>query len=307
MTTLPPAGVGDVVYLLDLMLWVHRCYHAAPPEMSASGEPCAITRAVCRMLVRLLLERDPALLAVAVDRPGPTFRHELYPGYKAGRKPLPDDALHQVERILQVVRLHRIPVLDLEGFEADDLLASATRQALALGFRVVVVAQDKDLTQLCSERVVLWEREKPVVGPDEVRARWGVGPELLGDLLALAGDRTDGVPGVPGIGPKIAAELLTRRGSLDDVLAKPFFARTAKQREALKRHALDARISRELVGLRSDAPVVFDPLECRVGGYDVQCIQATYLDLGMPVLASEVGPCAKAWRAGAPAALVEAR
>src|SRR5690606_27348953 len=114
----------------------------------------------------------------------------------------------------------RIPVMEAAGFEADDVIAAVTGRALAAGLRVVIVSHDKDLAQLAGERVVIWDGRDRVTGPEEVRARWGVGPELLGDLLALAGDASDGIPGVPGIGAKTAAELLQKRGSLEEVLRK---------------------------------------------------------------------------------------
>ena len=303
-TELPAAGAGDVLYVVDASDWIHRCYHAIPPEKSPTGEPCQVTKGFVNMLIRLLFERDPAMLAFAVDQPKPTFRHELYPAYKAGRSELPEEVQHQVARIMQILGAHRIPVLGAKGFEADDALATLTKWALAIGARVVIVARDKDITQVCEERVVVWDGNASVTGPAEVEKRWGVGPGLLGDLLALVGDTTDNIPGVPGVGEAIAADFLRRRGSLDEVLAKPWFAKTTRIRDLLVQHVHSARISRELVGLRTDVPIELDPLELRVGGYDVERLRAIYTELGFAKFAAEVCGVEKAWRRDAPPALV---
>jgi DNA polymerase-1 len=288
MAALPPPGADDVLYLVDISGWIHRAFHALPPLTGPSGEPTGAVSGVAGMLVRLLDGRRPAYLAVATDPPGPSFRQALFPGYKAARPPLPPDLEPQIARVRQLVEAHRIPILEAPELEADDVIAAAARRALDVGLRVVIVAQDKDLSQLVGDRVIVWDGRDRVLGPEEVRARWGVGPEQLGDLLALAGDATDGVPGIPGVGAKTAAALLAKRGSLAEVLRKADWEPSPALRAKLRRHAEDALLSRRLVELRTDAPVRFDLVALRVGWGDPAPIRTLYEELGMPRLASEV-------------------
>lgn len=298
MADLPLRGADDALYVIDISGWIHRCLHALPPAVSPTGEPCNATGGVIGMLVRLLKDRDPGFLAVAFDRPGRTFRHDLFPGYKAARPARPPELDIQSRRVREIFEAHRIPILESEGFEADDCIAAATARALDAGLRVVIVALDKDLLQLVGDRVVCWDgRSRDATGPAEVTARFGVGPALLGDLLALAGDSSDGIPGVPGVGVKTAATLLQKRGSLADVLRKADWVPQPALRAKLRVHADDARLSRQLVELRADAPIAFDPAELRVGGYDVAKLRAIYGELGFTRLAAEVQSIPKRpWR-----------
>ena len=288
MPALPPPGADDALYLVDIAGWIHRTFHAMPPMATPTGEPVNAVGGVAGMLVRLLVDRQPGYLGVAADSSIPGFRHALFPAYKAARPPRHPDLVPQYERVRQIVMAHRIPILEAPGFEADDAIAAATRRGLAAGLRVVIVAHDKDLCQLVSDRVVVWDGRDRVTGPEEVRARWGVGPERLGDLLALAGDASDGVPGIPGVGAKTAADLLSRRGSLEEVLLKADWEASRTLRAKLHRHAEDARMSRRLVELRADAPIRFDPAELRVGWGEPGEIQSLYTELGFTRLAGEV-------------------
>lgn len=288
MAALPPPGADDALYLVDIAGWIHRAFHALPPLTSPRGEPTGAVSGVAGMLVRLLVDRRPGYLAVAMDPEGPSFRQALFPGYKAARPPRHPDLTPQFARVRELVMAHRIPVLEAPGFEADDVIAAATARALEAGLRVVIVSHDKDLAQLAGERVVIWDGRDRVTGPEEVRARWGVGPELLGDLLALAGDASDGIPGVPGIGAKTAAELLQKRGSMEEVLRKADWESSRTLRAKLRRHADEARLGRRLVELCADTPITIDLAAMRVGWGDPAPIRALYEDLGLTRLAAEV-------------------
>ncbi|XXX79226.1 5'-3' exonuclease H3TH domain-containing protein [Sorangium sp. So ce134] len=277
MTTLPAPGAPDVAHLLDLPGLVHRFHHACRSDVSAA------VRGVIACIRRLAYEAAPAYLAAAVECPrqdggAATWRHELYPAYKAARPPKPPELLEQAARVREIVEAMGIPILEAPGFEADDAIAAATARALAAGLRVVVIASDKDLGQLASDRVTIWnpfpsQNGPAVVGPDEVRARWGVGPELLGDLLALAGDPTDGVPGVPGIGPTKAAALLRPNRGLARLLRNAGSV-PGKAGESLRAHARAAVLSRQLVTLRADAPIRWNLPAMRLGGVDVDRLRA---------------------------------
>ncbi|AKT38776.1 5'-3' exonuclease [Chondromyces crocatus] len=293
MAELPLPGADDAVYLLDIAGWVHRAFHAMPPLQSPRGEPIGAVSGVAGMLVRLLVERRPGYLAAALDPLAPSFRQALFPAYKASRPPRHPDLDPQFPLVRQLLDAHCIPVFMAEGFEADDLLAAATTRLRAAGLRVVIVTHDKDLCQLVGDGVVIWDGRDRVTGPEEVRARWGVGPELLGDLLALSGDASDGVPGIPGVGAKTAAELLQKRGSLETVLHKADWESSRTLRAKLRRHAEEARLSRRLVALRDDAPLELSFDALRVGWGDPGPIRDFYEALGLTRLAAEVEPLDK--------------
>ncbi|WP_437310066.1 5'-3' exonuclease [Sorangium sp. So ce388] len=277
MTALPAPGAPDVAYLLDLPGLVHRYHHAA------HGDVTAAVRGTINCIRRHVSEQRPAYLAAAVECPrqdgsSPTWRHELYPAYKAARPPKPPELLEQAARVRAIVEAMAIPVLEAPGFEADDAIAAGCARAVAAGLRVVVIASDKDLQQLASDRVTLWNpfpssNIPVVVGPDEVRARWKVGPELLGDILALAGDPVDGIPGVPGIGPAKAAALLRPHHRLARLLRSAGCV-PGKAGENLRAHARAAVLSRQLVTLRADAPIRWSLPAMRLGGVDVTRLPA---------------------------------
>lgn len=292
---LPPAGADDVLYLLDLSGWARAIAAVAKPETSVEGHRVEVTGGVIGRLVKLIGALDPAYLAVCTDDPTvPPGRRALWAPYKAEREEKPPSYLKQHATILELLRLHRIPVFGGGGFEADDYIAAMAARGVALGLRVVVVSRDHDLWQTIGPGVVVLEwdedpKKRRVVGPDDVRAAChGIGPELLGDMLALTGDK-DEAPGVDLVGPKNAAELLRRFGSLDKVLRHAdWLTPGSKMRANLLAQGARARLSRQLVALRDDAPLDFDPAELCMGwdAADADRIIARYLELGLQRYAS---------------------
>src|SRR5690606_27688034 len=232
----------------------------------------------------LYREQGPRLLAIAMDAGRSTFRKEIYADYKANRPPAPDDLRVQIGRAEEIIRAAGLTVWKQEGVEADDLIAGAATRAAESGLRVVVVGADKDLMQLCSERVVLWDTlRNKVFGPPEVLERFGVGPAQLGDLLALTGDSSDNIPGVPSVGPKTAAELLQRFGDLDGIFARLDEIERKKLKETLATHEAAARLSRQLVALKLDCPLDLSPEALRFGDLarrDVPALRSLYTNLG---------------------------
>ena len=220
-TVLPPRGAPDVLYLIDFSGYVFRAYHAIAPLSTARGEPTHATYGTVAMLQKLIDERQPFYLGVAMDAPGPRLRSGIDARYKAHRPAQPEDLKVQMARSREFVEAYRIPVFIAEGLEADDVLAVAVARAREKGLRVVIASSDKDLMQLVDgDRVMLWDAMRDrVYGEPEVIAKFGVPPLQLRDLLALVGDTSDNVPGVRGIGPTTAAELLTEFGTLDGVYA----------------------------------------------------------------------------------------
>jgi 5'-3' exonuclease len=281
---LPPPGADDVLYLVDLCSVARAYFHGVPEAFAPSGEPVHATRGVLSFFVSLF-RYGPGYLGAAVDCDRHTFRHALWDGYKAKRPPRPEGFDRQLDRICQVLRLHRVPLFEPAGFEADDAIATATARAVEQGLRVVIVSRDQDLAQLVSDRVLLWDgargAKSRVRGPAEVREQFGVSPEMLPDLFALAGDTSDGIPGLENVGEKTAAEWLNRFGSLAEVLRKgPSWLNPSVRRATLAQGIERVRLFRSLTGLRTDVPIEFDLAELRDGGYDVEGIRAVYRELG---------------------------
>ena len=259
------------LYLVDGSGYIFRAYHRLPPLTNKHGEPVGAVYGYTTMLWRLadaLHKADgPTHMAVVFDKASKTFRNDLYAGYKAHRPPPPPDLVPQFPMIRDATRAFSLPCIEEEGLEADDIIASYARAAQRQGWEVTVVSSDKDLMQLFAPVSdgdagidMLDTMNNRRLGPDYVVEKFGVGPERLGDVLALMGDAVDNVPGVPGIGPKTAAKLIGEHGDLEGVLAAAPGMKAGKLRDNLIAHAAEARMSRVLVTLKDDAPL-HDPLD----------------------------------------------
>jgi DNA polymerase-1 len=252
---------GDRVTLIDGSGYIFRAYHALPPlTRKSDGLPVGAIAGFCAMLHKLLEEgkksERPTHLAVVFDASGHTFRNDLYPEYKAHRPPAPEDLVPQFPLIRDAVRAFNVSSVEMEGFEADDLIATYARQAAKAGAEVTIVSSDKDLMQLVDKRISLYDTMKDKrIGPAEVIEKFGVAPDKVIDVQALAGDSVDNVPGVPGIGIKTAAELINQFGDLETLLKAAETIKQPKRRESLMANSDAARMSRELVTLRTDVPV----------------------------------------------------
>ncbi|MFQ5984774.1 MAG: DNA polymerase I [Alphaproteobacteria bacterium] len=247
------------VFLIDGSGFIFRAFHALPPLTRGDGTPVNAVLGFINMLLKLLEDHRPDHIAIVFDAARTTFRNEIYPAYKANRPDPPEELVPQFGLVREATRALNLPSIEIDGFEADDVIATYTRMALEAGAEVTVVSSDKDLMQLVGGRVGMFDALRSRrIGVDEVKEKFGVGPERVGDVLALAGDSTDNVPGVPGIGVKTAAELINAFGDLEAVLARADEVRQPKRRETLVTHADEARLSRRLVELRRDAPVPVD-------------------------------------------------
>jgi DNA polymerase-1 len=290
MTALPPAGDEHTMYVVDLSGYVFRAFHAIPSLTTSRGEPTNAIYGVVAMLLKLVKQQQPRLLAVALDGRGPTMRHGLYAAYKATRPPAPPELVAQIARLKDVIDAYAIPLYAQQGVEADDLIATVVRRARAEGLRVVVVSADKDLLQLVDgEDVLVWDtmRDK-VFGEPETVEKMGVPPRQVRDLLALMGDTSDNIPGVPSVGPKTAAQLLHEHGDLDALYAH--LDRVAKKglREKLETHRADAMLSRDLVRLVDDLAIDFDPAKLHYGGADVAKLRALFTELEFTRLVAQL-------------------
>ena len=256
-----PVAKGSHVYLVDGSGYIFRAFHALPPLTRPSdGLPVGAVHGFCQMLWKLLgdskLSDRPTHIAVIFDHSAKTFRNDIYDQYKANRPPPPEELVPQFPLIREAVKAFNVACIEQKGYEADDLIATYARHVLEAGGDVTIVSSDKDLMQLVRPGVVLFDGMKNKrLGPDEVREKFGVPPEKVVDVQALAGDSTDNVPGVPGIGVKTAAELINTYEDLDTLLARAGEIKQPKRREKLIEFADQARVSRELVRLAQDVPV----------------------------------------------------
>ncbi|CAA6603906.1 DNA polymerase I [Rhodospirillaceae bacterium LM-1] len=243
------------LYLIDGSGFIFRAFHGLPMMTRSDGVPTNAVYGFATMLARLMTESDADHLAVIFDAGRKTFRNEIYPDYKAHRPPAPEELVPQFPLIREAVEAFGVAQVELEGFEADDLIAAYAELALKQGARVTVVSSDKDLMQLIRPNVGLLDPLKnKKIGEAEVIEKFGVPPDKVVDVQALIGDPTDNVPGVPGIGVKTAAELIGLYGDLDGLLAKAHEIKQPKRRETLLANRDKALMSRELVRLKADAP-----------------------------------------------------
>ena len=255
---------GDHLFLVDGSGYIFRAYHALPPlNRKSDGLPVSAVLGFCNMVWKLLQDaRDTAVgvtpthFAVIFDYSSKTFRNDLYPEYKANRSAPPEDLIPQFGLIREATRAFDLPCIEMEGFEADDLIATYARLARQAGGDTTIISSDKDLMQLVGKTVSMYDPMKDrQIGIPEVIEKWGVPPEKMIELQAMTGDSVDNVPGIPGIGPKTAAQLLETYGDLDTLLARAAEIKQDKRRETIIANADKARISRDLVTLKADVPV----------------------------------------------------
>ncbi|CAN7563669.1 DNA polymerase I [Rhizobium sp. LjRoot254] len=255
---------GDHLFLVDGSGYIFRAFHALPALTRKSDKlPVGAVAGFCNMLWKLLVDArntdvgvTPTHFAVIFDYSSTTFRKEIYPEYKANRSAPPEELIPQFGLIREATRAFNLPCIELEGYEADDIIATYARQAEATGAEATIISSDKDLMQLVTERVHMYDgmKDKQISIP-EVIEKWGVPPEMMIDLQALTGDSTDNVPGIPGIGPKTAASLLLEYGSLDALMERAHEIKQEKRRENIMAARELVKISKLLVTLRLDTPV----------------------------------------------------
>ena len=249
--------------LIDASGWLFRAYHALPPLTTARGEQTGAVYGFSNMLRKLLKDYAPQQIAVVFDAPGKTFRDELYPEYKANRDATPEDLNAQFPMIAELVEAMGLPLLAIAGVEADDVIGTLAKQADAAGHEVLIVTSDKDLAQLVNQRVSLLDTMKSRrLDPAGVVEKFGVPPERIIEYLALIGDTSDNIPGVPLVGPKTAAKWLTEHGSLDAILEHATDIK-GKAGENLRASLPQIPLSRQLATIRCDVelPLRYDQLK----------------------------------------------
>jgi len=275
--------------LIDGSNYLFRAFYAIRELTNSQGFPTNAIYGFTTMLLKLLREQAPDYIAVAFDVKGPTFRHKAYEQYKATRKATPETLVPQIPCVKEVVRGFSIPVLEQQGLEADDIIGTVARAQAGEGMEVVIVSGDKDLMQLVSGDVVMVDTMKDkTYDAAAVKEFFGVGPELVADILGLMGDASDNIPGVPGIGPKGALRLLEQFGGIEEILAHPEKIHNRKTREAILAHAGQARLSRDLARIRTDADIPFDLEACRRQGPDREKLIALFREFEFSSLLQEL-------------------
>ncbi len=291
------------LYLIDGSGYIFRAFHALPPlTRKTDGLPLGAVAGFCNMLWKFLCEmkqEKPTHLAVIFDSSEKTFRNELYDQYKAHRPPPPEDLIPQFPLVREATRAFGVPAIELEGYEADDLIASYAKAVADAGGEVIVVSSDKDLMQLVTEQISILDPVKQLkIGRNEVIEKFGMGPERVVEIQALAGDSVDNVPGAPGIGIKTAVQLLTEFGDLDSLLARASEIKQPKKRETLLEFADQVRLSRQLVRLADDAPLPMRVDELTVRDPDAATLAAFLEAMEFRTLARRVAEGAPASQKG---------
>ena len=278
------------LYLVDGSGYIFRAFFALPPMNRADGTPTNAVFGVTSMLLNLIEQTDADYVAVIFDAKRINFRNDIYPDYKGHRPDAPEELIPQFPLIHEAVAALSLPAIQMEGYEADDLIATYAEQAKALGAIVTVVSSDKDLMQLVDDKVSMWDPMKNIdIKFDQVMEKFGVGPDRVVDVQALAGDSSDNVPGVPGIGIKTAAQLINDYGDLDTLLERASEIKQPKRRESLIEFADQARISRQLVTLVRDVDVPVPLTELKRSVMDKDRLMTFLQDNNFKRLIARVG------------------
>jgi DNA polymerase-1 len=283
------ANKKPTLFLIDGSNYVYRAFYAIRELSNSKGFPTNAIYGFTMMLLKLLKDWKPEYIAIAFDVKGPTFRHDAFEAYKATRKATPDALIPQIPFIKDIVRGFSIPVLEQQGLEADDIIGTLARKYAGKGIKTVIVSGDKDMMQLISDDITMIDTMKDVTyNVEAVKERFGVSPEKVVELFGLAGDQSDNIPGVPGIGPKNAQRLIEEFGSVEGVLANVEKVRNPKTRESIRAFAEQARMSRELATIRTDAEFDIDLERTRYAGPDNEVLKTLFKEFEFSSLLQEL-------------------
>jgi len=289
----------EKLVLVDGSSYLYRAFHALPPLTNAAGEPTGAVLGVLNMLNKLVREEEPQHIAVVFDAPGKTFRDEMFEEYKANRPPMPDELRSQVLPLLEAVEAMGLPLLRIDGVEADDVIGTLSRRALDRGMEVLISTGDKDMAQLVSDGIGLVNTMSDTrLDRDGVKEKYDVWPEQIVDWIALVGDSSDNIPGVPRVGAKTAAKWLNQYESADDIIANADDIR-GKVGESLREHLEQLELSRRLATIRDDVELAVEPDGLAPGEPDVERLRGLYQRLELRTLLRQLD---ESFGAPAPAA-----
>jgi len=279
------------IYLIDGTAYIYRAYHAIRSLTNSKGLPTNAVFGFTRILIKLMTDRTPRYAAMFFDAKGPTFRHEIYKDYKANRPPMPEDMAVQIPYIKDITAAYNLPVIEMQGFEADDLIGTYARIAEEKGFSVVMVTGDKDFMQLVTRGTVIWDPMKEkTLDIEAIRQENGVEPHQMIDVMGLSGDTADNIPGVPGIGQKTALGLIQSFGSLQNLYEKVDSITKKKQQENLIRFKDQAFLSRQLVTINTSVPVSVEIEDLRVKSPDTELLSRLFKKLEFRQLQQAASP-----------------
>ncbi|MGD8942888.1 MAG: DNA polymerase I [Desulfobacterales bacterium] len=269
-----------IIYLIDGTAYIHRAYHAIRGLSNSKGLPTNASFGFTRMLLKLIEDRHPQYAGMFFDSKGPTFRHDMYSDYKANRPPMPDDMAVQIPYIKKITAALKFPIVEMQGFEADDLIGTYARIAEKKGFTVIMVTGDKDFIQLVTDQVTIWDPMKDaIIDVGGVKKIYGIEPHQMIDVMGLAGDTSDNVPGVPGVGQKTALNLIQHHRSMAGLYESVASITAKRQRENLIRYRDQAFLSRDLVKIDVDVPVSADLADFKIGAADTEALSALFQTL----------------------------
>lgn len=270
----------EPVFLVDGSSYLHRAYHAIGRLSNSKGFPTNVVLGFTKMLLKLLQEKHPRYIAIVFDAKGPTFRHEIYEEYKANRPPMPEDLAVQIPLVKKVIEALNIKMLEVEGYEADDIIGTLARKCQEQGHEVIMVTGDKDFRQLISRMAIMWDTMKDkVTGFQSLKTEYGLDPSQFIDVMGLSGDSSDNIPGVPGIGEKTAIKLIKEFGSLEKVLESIDLIKGKKLKENLRENVESALLSKKLVTINQDVPLEVDIKGLAIGEPDRQKLSELFREL----------------------------
>ncbi len=275
--------------LIDGSSYLYRAFYALPPLTSPKGEPTGAIYGFIRMLSKLLNELNPEYIAVVFDLPGKTFRHEEYKEYKATRKETPDDLKIQIPKLKEIIKLWGIKILEIPGYEADDIIATLVRKGKEKGFEVIIVTPDKDMIQLIEDGVYIFNPvTEEMFDREKVKIKYGIYPEQFVDYLAVVGDTVDNIIGVKGVGPKTAQKLLEEYGNIENIL-KNLNELKPRIKEAFEEAVDRLEQNRFLVKLKTDVNLDIEPEELKKEKADLMALKKKFEELGFKSLLKELG------------------
>lgn len=286
MTDIPPK---PTLFLIDGNNYVFRAFYAIPSLTNSKGFPTNAIYGFATMLIRIIKEWKPDYIAVAFDVKGPTFRHEAYELYKATRRAMPETLIPQIPYIKDMIRGFSIPVLEKPGIEADDIIGTLARRYSEQDMKVFIVSGDKDMMQLVGENVVIVDTMKDkVFDAAAVKEKFGVPPEQVVEIMGLTGDKTDNIPGAPGIGPKGALRLIEEYGTIENVLLNVDRIKNAKAKECIRLHRDQIIMSRELARIRTEEDIPFELADSRSGNPDADALKTLFKEFEFSSLLQEL-------------------
>lgn len=279
-------------FLIDGNSFCYRAFYAIRHLSNSKGQPTGAVYGVITMIRKIIKDESPDIIAVAFDLKGPTFRHKKYEGYKIARKPMPDDLVGQLDYIKRVIRAYGIPIYEVAGYEADDILGTLAKKAETEGIDTFLVTGDKDALQLVGPHTKVYNPSKDglILGEEAVRERFGVAPEKMPDLMALMGDASDSIPGVPGIGEKTAIELMREFGSLESVLKNSDKIKSESRRKKIDESRELALLSKDLATIHCEVPVEADFNGFCAEKSDKEALAGLFAELEFRNLLKEITP-----------------